>query len=74
MAPNARDPNNLANPAQAVRYIGKGERCTFGIMDWRENQTPNWNWALWDIRARSDSPGGGFDNVQATGANCHPYN
>ncbi len=73
MDPNARNPNDLPAPPQAVRYIGKGERCTFGIMDWRENQTPNWHWALWDLRVRADSPGGADVNVQATGANCHPY-
>ena len=74
MDPTARDPNDLTAPAQAIRYIGKGERCTFGIMDWRENATPNWHWARWDIRVRADSPGGADVDVQATGVNCHPYN
>lgn len=72
--PDARDPNNLAAPAQAVRYIGKGRQpCPGWIMSASQGGVM-WAEALWDIRVRGDNPGGTVVNLQATGANCHPYN
>lgn len=71
--PDARDPNNTSNPAQAVRYIGRGEPCEGWIMSSGVGSV-QWAEAVWDIRVRGTNPGGTVVNVQATGSNCHPYN
>ncbi len=72
--PDARDPNNLTAPAQAIRYIGKGRQpCPGWVMSASQGGV-QWAEALWDIRVRGDNPGGTVVNIQATGANCHPYN
>lgn len=72
--PDARDPNNLTASAQAIRYIGKGRQpCPGWVMSSSQGGV-QWAEALWDIRVRGDNPGGTVVNIQATGANCHPYN
>jgi hypothetical protein len=70
--PDARDPNNTSAPAQAIRYLGRGKPCPGWIMSSNVGNV-QWAEALWDIRVRGDSPGGTVVNLQATGANCHPY-
>ena len=73
MDPDARDPNNLAAPPQAIRYLGRGTPCPGWIMSSTVGGV-QWAEALWDIRVRGDNPGGTQVNIQASGANCHPYN
>jgi len=73
MDPNASDPNNLAAPAQAIRYIGRGNPCPGWIMS-GETSAVQWREAIWDIRVVGSAPGGGDVAIQAAGANCHPYN
>jgi hypothetical protein len=73
MDPNASDPNNPAAPAQAIRYIGRGVPCPGWIMSGGVGSV-QWREALWDIRVIGTAPGGGNFAIQATGANCHPYN
>lgn len=73
MDPNASDPTNGAAPAQAIRYIGQGNPCPGWIMSSNVGSV-QWREALWDIRIVGSAPGGGNIPIQATGANCHPYN
>ncbi len=73
MDPNASDPNNGAAPSQAIRYIGRGGPCPGWIMSAGIGSV-QWADAQWDIRVRGDNPGGTEVDIQATGANCHPYN
>jgi len=73
MDPNASDPNDGTAPAQAIRYMGKGDVCPGWIMS-QEEGSPEWAEALWDIRVRGDNPSGTVVNIQATGTSCHPYN
>lgn len=73
MDPNASDPNNGAAPSQAIRYIGRGGPCPDWIMSAGIGSV-QWAEAQWDIRVRGDNPGGTRVDIQATGANCHPYN
>ena len=73
MDPNASDPNDLAAAARAIRYIGRGEPCPGWIMSSSQGSV-QWAEALWDVRVRGDNPAGTVVNIQATGANCHPYN
>jgi hypothetical protein len=72
MDPDARDPNNVAAAPRAVRYIGRGQPCPGWVMS-STTGSIQWAEALWDIRVRGDNPGGTTVNIQATGANCHPY-
>ena len=58
---------------QAIRYMGPGDTCDGWIMS-SESGSTQWKEALWDIRVRGDNPGGTVVDIQATGANCHPYN
>jgi hypothetical protein len=71
--PDASDPDNPSAPAQAIRYIGKGDACPGWIMS-EEVGGVGWAEALWDIRVRGTNPGGTFVSIQATGTSCHPYN
>ncbi len=71
--PDARDPNATSNPAQAIRYIGRGEPCEGWVMSSGVGSV-QWAEAVWDIRVRGANPGGTVVNIQATGSNCHPYN
>ncbi len=71
--PDARDPNNTGNPAQAIRYIGRGEPCEGWVMS-SDVGSVQWAEAIWDIRVRGSNPGGTVVNIQATGSSCHPYN
>jgi hypothetical protein len=73
MDPNAQDPTDLAAPAQAVRYMGRGELCPGWIMSMTVGSVI-WAEALWDIRVAGSGPGGGNVAIQATAASCHPYN
>lgn len=73
MDPNASDPNDGAAPAQAIRYIGRGGPCPGWVMSGSVGSV-QWAEAQWDIRVRGDNPGGTTVDIQATGANCHPYN
>ncbi|MDJ0853515.1 MAG: pilus assembly PilX N-terminal domain-containing protein [Myxococcota bacterium] len=73
MDPDARDPNDMAAPPQAIRYIGRGGPCPGWIMSAGVGSV-QWAEALWDIRVRGDNPGGTEVDIQATGSNCHPYN
>jgi len=73
MDPNAEDPNNTAAASQAIRYIGRGGPCPGWIMSSGVGSV-QWGEALWDMRVRGDNPGGTEVDIQATGANCHPYN
>jgi hypothetical protein len=73
MDPDAADPNDLAADPQAIRYMGRGGPCPGWVMSMGQGSV-QWSEALWDVRVRGDSPGGGGVNIQATGANCHPYN
>ncbi len=73
MDPDARDPNDLAAPPQAIRYIGRGGPCPDWIMSSGIGSV-QWAEAQWDIRVRGDNPGGTEVDIQATGSNCHPYN
>ena len=70
--PNARDPNDLPAAGQAIRYIGRGNPCEGWVMS--QNTGVQWAEALWDIRVRGDNPGGTVVDIQALGANCHPFN
>jgi hypothetical protein len=76
MDPNARDPNDLAAPAQAIRYMGKGPPCqNWPPMSQEQGRNiPDWRESLWDIRVRGDNPGGTVADIQATGAKCFAYN
>jgi hypothetical protein len=73
MDPNAQNPNNTAAPAQAIRYIGRGNPCPGWVMS---NNVGNVQWreALWDVRVIGSAPGAGNVAIQAAAANCHPYN
>jgi hypothetical protein len=73
MDPDALDPTDLAAPAQAVRYMGRGELCPGWIMSMTVGSVI-WAEALWDIRVVGSAPGGGNVPIQATAASCHPYN
>ena len=73
MDPNARDPRNLSAAPQAIRYLGRGQPCSGWIMSSSAGSV-QWANALWDIRVSGDSPGGTNVDIQAVGANCHPYN
>ena len=73
MDPNASDPTNALAAAQAIRYIGRGQPCPGWIMS-GESGAVQWREAIWDIRVVGSAPGGGDVAIQATGANCHPYN
>jgi hypothetical protein len=73
MDPDASDPTDLAAPAQAIRYIGKGSACPGWIMSGGVADV-QWREALWDVRVIGTAPGGGDVTIQATGSNCHPYN
>jgi hypothetical protein len=73
MDPNAADPNDASAAPQAIRYIGRGGPCPGWIMSSSVGSV-QWAEALWDIRVRGDNPGGTEVDIQATGANCHPYN
>ena len=72
MDPNASDPNNSTAPAQAIRYIGRGQPCPGWVMS-GETGAVQWREAIWDIRVIGSAPGGGDDAIQAAGANCQPY-
>lgn len=76
MDPNARDPNDLSAPAQAIRYLGKGGPCDRWppMSQERGRNLPEWADSLWDVRVRGDNPGGTTVNIQATGAKCFAYN
>jgi len=73
MDPDASDPQNLSAAPQAIRYLGRGQPCNGWIMSSSVGSV-QWAKALWDIRVSGDSPGGTNVDVQAVGANCHPYN
>ena len=73
MDPEARDPQDLAAAPQAIRYLGRGQPCSGWIMSASAGGV-QWANALWDIRVSGDSPGGNHVDIQAVGANCHPYN
>lgn len=73
MDPNAKDPNDLTAPSQAIRYVGRGKPCDGWIMSSGVGSV-QWAEAMWDIRVRGDNPGGTQVNIQALGTNCHPYN
>ncbi len=73
MDPGAEDPNDAAADPQAIRYMGPGDTCDGWIMS-SESGSTQWKEALWDLRVRGDNPGGTVVDIQATGANCHPYN
>ena len=73
MDPDAADPNDATAPAQAVRYIGKGDVCPGWVMS-SEVGSVEWAEALWDVRVQGTNPGGTVFSVQATGSSCHPYN
>jgi len=73
MDPDASDPGNLAAAPQAIRYLGRGQPCSGWIMSSSVGSV-QWANALWDIRVSGDSPGGNNVDIQAVGANCHPYN
>ena len=72
MDPAAEDPNDAGADPQAIRYLGPGDICDGWIMS-SESGSTQWKEALWDIRVRGDNPGGTVVDIQATGANCHPY-
>ena len=73
MDPDAEDPKNSGAAPQAVRYLGRGQPCSGWIMSASAGGV-QWANALWDIRVSGDSPGGNNVDIQAVGANCHPYN
>ena len=73
MDATASDPNDPSAPAQAIRYMGKGNPCPGWVMSGEEGSL-DWSEALWDIRVRGSSPGGSEILIQATAASCHPYN
>lgn len=73
MDPDASDPKNPAAPPQAIRYMGRGGPCPGWVMSSGIGSV-QWAEAQWDIRVRGDNPGGTKVDLQATGANCHPYN
>jgi hypothetical protein len=73
MDPDATDPTDVAAPAQAIRYMGRGDLCPGWVMSMSVGGVV-WAEALWDIRVVGSAPGGGNVAIQATAASCHPYN
>jgi len=73
MDPAALDPTDLTAPAQAVRYMGRGDLCPGWVMSMTVGSVV-WAEALWDLRVVGSAPGGGNVAIQATAASCHPYN
>ena len=73
MDPAASDPRNPSAAPQAIRYLSRGQPCSGWIMS-SSTGGVQWANALWDIRVSGDSPGGNNVDIQAVGANCHPYN
>lgn len=72
MDPDAADPNDNTAPAQAIRYIGKGDLCPGWIMS-SDEASIEWAEAMWDLRVRGQNPGGTVVSIQSTGTSCHPY-